>query len=234
MTALVPQASVEDTPTDSLEDILRALTTRKVDAKAVQTPSGATNAVEVQETARKALQTLSDRLGTVTVPSTRRALTPQEVNDLADLVKTAKDAKAAVDKAVEVGRNTVFNHMDVQIEEHGGSPDKLDRDKAGYYLVADEIPVESVGVRLTRELAETQPKITADSLHQLYLAGTISRSEYLSLTRPARVINADKLAKFLKQRPDVLGKVKPFVQAGKLTASFHVRPFKKGTDEDDK
>lgn len=228
--ALVPQTN--DKATD-LTSLLRTLTDQK-DTKASVTPAGPSDLVGVAEDAVKALSSLSEQLRTVTVPSDRRQLTSQELYDLAKLADTAKKAEKSVKAAVAATKTAVFNDFDVKLEEvteseEGEAPFAMNKD--GHYLVTEEAAVPDLGIRLTRELSERAPTITAKDLHTLWQAGKISREVYYSCTRALEVpreVDDEGLLEAMqneKVREAIAGAITP----GDVTASFHVRPFKKAT-----
>lgn len=228
-TSLVTQSSVDISDTDDLTEILKRLTNAKpTEVEAVQSPSKAINTIQVTETATKALTSLRDLLGAVALPSTRREATPSELEAMAELVKTAKAAVEAVNAATEGVREAAFNHFDVSLEEMVGPDGEVDADidRKGHYLVKQEIFVPGQNVRLTRELREQQPKVTATDLRTLWKSGQITREDYMTATKhvdtPREVVN-EQLAALLKRKPQLLPVIAGAITPGDVTAAFYVR-----------
>lgn len=230
---LVPQVDIKDS--DDLVSILRRYTDVKLSAeelKALQKPVDATKAVKVRDDAQDAIAALSELLKTVEVPSSRRKVTPQELDQIGELVVAAKSVIKAAEEAVSTTKEAVFNHFDVALEDAVNvGPGELGEavDGSGHYLIRDEVYVPGIGKRLTRELAEQAPAVNVVTLRQLWERGAISRADYFNATRHVdnpRVVDPEGFAALLKRKPELLPKIAEAIVPGSVSARFHVRPPK--------
>jgi hypothetical protein len=182
--------------------------------------------VGVTDDALRAISAFRSALKTVKLPSERRTLTLAEQRRVMRLVDTAKATKASVDKAVDAGKEAVFNHLDLT------APDgDYDTDKNGHLLVKQELPVRGTDKRFTRELREKAPSLAVEDLHRLMHAGKISRDLYERITyipTVPRVVDEDALFEALKADPKLVEVLSGAITPGEVTSSFNVRPLKKG------
>lgn len=228
---LVPQ-TVEIPDSADLTEILRRLSEAdgsKPDGKAVQKPSKATDTIALTQDALNSLSELQSLLRAVELPSTRRPMSPRELRDVTGLLIKAKEAVKTVEAAVEGPREATFNHFDTTLESRTSTTD-LAKDEKGHYLVKQEVYVPEHNVRLTRELREQSPEITAEELRDAWKAGDISRRDYMDATvhvEVPRKIDDEKFAALLKRKPSLLPKIAKLIKPGKVSAAFYVRPPKK-------
>lgn len=230
MTQLVPQATdlaVQD------DDNLSTLLTRVAARKVVAEPEVAhkePRVVPVSETQQKALWSVAVDLGATTLPTSRRTLELDEQIDLATIARDAKIAEKTLKVANAAIKTAFFNHFDVTLEEDNPDEELPYDEKSGHYLVDCELVLEEEALRITRELRQGAPDLTADHLLALYEDGKMTRAEYLKATRQVRVLDEDGLMSVLRKRADLLEDIEEVIEPGNVTASFWIRDVKKEQD----
>ncbi len=148
-------------------------------------------------------------------PTERRELTDAELADLLAereaidaLLKAAKKLKDRKDEGI---KHTVANHLDRQAERLGEArPEATDdlpateRDKHGHYLVGNEVRVPGTDKKFRRELAGGKPVLDGELLLAAKEAGHITHDQYLAVTTPVRVPNAEKAREAVAKAPELL------------------------------
>lgn len=202
-------------------------------AKAVaepESPSGELKRVQVDPKALMALQNLTSLLTATEFPTEPRELSEVEQKAYVELATESKLAIKALDDAVEEVKQAVFGHFDTKLLQDTPEADLPKDPEYGWFLVENEMEVPGTGMRLKRELAETQPQLTAANLKKLHEEGKITREDYYGMTvhQDARAFDADAFLSYLKKKPKVIEKLADIIVPGKITARFWVRPVKKG------
>jgi hypothetical protein len=232
MTSLVPV----DAPTQDLDlsgsvaDVLRRLSASKAVAEP-ETPAGALERVHVSKKALEALDKLSGLLTSIEFPTEARELTETERSQYMVLASESKEAQKALESAVEAVKQAIFDEFDLNLLKDQTEEELADRKdpEHGWYLVEDEKIVD--GKRFTREIAESQPQLSASALKKLWQEDKlISRADYYAMTVPqdARTFDGDKFLAHLKKKPTLIATLADVIVPGKMTARFWVRALKKG------
>lgn len=231
MTSLVPQSKPgKDLDlTGDLAEVLRRISSTKAVAEPEE-PAEPRNTVAVKKEALEALDRLSGLLQTIEFPDERRELSLKELKEYEDLASNSKEAQKALADAVEAVKKAFFGHLDTRLLQDNDEADLPRDEENGWFLVEGEQEIPGTGKRLKRELAESQPQISASALKALWESGKISRADYYGMTvhQPARAFDGDRFLAYLKKKPSLIPKLADIIVPGKMTARFWVRPVKKG------
>ncbi len=168
-------------------------------------------------------------------PSEARELTGEELVALFD-ERSAIDALEralavfALRKAKTI-RNTVNIHLDRRDERTGavrpdavGDKPATPRDENGHYLVRSQDEIPGTGKVFRRELRGGQAELDSGLLAAAEVAGAISHEDYLALTKPARVVDPDKVRAALAKNPALFAKLaRHATKTAPVTGAVYVR-----------
>lgn len=159
------------------------------------------------------------------VPQERRALEVAEASALLDEKDTLKTIKKlAADREQDI-RTTVFNHLDVLVEEEG-LDESAERDDKGHYVVAGEVFGEDDSPhKFVRQVSEQSPALSEAALRELSEDPEVefTHDDYLAMTSPIRVVDENKVMLELKKRPELLSAIQKAVTPGRKSASLYAR-----------
>lgn len=207
---LVPQSVGE---TESLQDVLKALSGPQSEQRRPETPP---RTIPVPGEALRALETLAEDLALTVYPATRRKLGPSEAYRYSSLLRNIKLAEKTFDKARDAIKTSVFNHLDIEVEE---AEVEAAVDAKGHYLVTG-----SIGA-LNREIRQGAPSVEIEGLQALLDKGKITRGQYLKMTRKPdvpRVVDEEGVLAALKKDPSLLNVLGGAIVPGKTTAALTV------------
>jgi hypothetical protein len=170
---------------------------------------------------RKALGLLSKVVGLVN-PTTRRALEPSELTKLADERLAINAVTTPLGKRLDAISEMVRHHQDVQAEQaklavaasvvRGGqmvtpaTERVADGVAKGHYLLAAPqapfaTPVEGYEDTWRQVYVSGKPFQSLTALEALLADGSITRQEYLAMTRETRSLAQDKVTAFIAKHP---------------------------------
>lgn len=169
--------------------------------------------VELTDGARTALALLPSIFGKVTMAE-RRMLSDDELTAAAQEDVVLTEVMDAAKKQREYVREIIRHHMDVTAQEGGeawprrrrpgGSRviEATPRDQNGHYLMATKGKPFIQAIRgfvkgFEQRFVSGKTKQSIELLQKLQLEGKITRKEYLACTSEVRVLDEDKIKKFL-------------------------------------
>jgi hypothetical protein len=232
VTSLVPvsQPGKDLDLTGDLAAVLRRISAAKAVAEA-ESPTDGLARVQVKQEALEALDKLSGLLKTIEFPKEPRELAVSELKDHLTLATESKLAIQALDQAVEAVKQAFFDDLDIKLlkDQTEAELEALKDVEKGWYNVGGEREIPDTGKRFKREIAESQPQLTAEALRKLWKDGKISRADYYAMTVPneARRFDGDRFLTHLKKKPKLIEKLADIIVPGKMTARFYVRDVKK-------
>lgn len=162
--------------------------------------------VEITPAFADAIMQLKEVWGSVE-PKTRRALNEKEHAALyreRQVLKTIKDTLDARYNAINV---IVKHHMDIRAEvEDRADPVATPRDTKGHYAIArrgqpERMDIPGSNEQWSREYRSNGAALSPDELLRMYEDEEISREDYLSFTRQARVVDEDKVMRAVVADP---------------------------------
>lgn len=207
----------------SMSDLLKALSpTAKREVETLgETPLPAA----ISPDQREALEKVGKVFGAV-VPDQRRMLKPAEVTALIDERQTLDEIRKMAESRNEGIRATIFNHLDVEVEEQGAA-EEAQRDAKGHYLVKGEVRgTPDTDHRFTREIRNSSPSLDASALEALAKDDEypdFTWDDYLSMTTQTRVMDENKVMLALKKNPHLVTAIAKATRPGGTTASMYLR-----------
>lgn len=206
--------------TISLSDLLKAVAPEPI---RVPAPTTVPLPAKISQEQSEALEKVVEIFGKIT-PQERRTLEPAEIEGLLEERGVLDQIKKMAQSRQDDIRTTVFNHLDVLVEQEGLDED-AERDKDGHYAVAGEVAIGDVTTKFVRQISQRSPSITEGSLKALVddPDADFTHEDYLSMTSPVRVIDENKVMLVLKKRPDLLPAIAKATQPGGKTASLYQR-----------
>lgn len=169
-----------------------------------------------------AISHLPEQFGSVQ-PDTLRALTPSEIDSLLAERRTVDTvAKLVTRRKTDIAAIVKAHHnatLDAQGESGPTAKDGTYAVPARYAGEDDEqvFSVEprsgGVNVDLDALLIDADDPEVAD----------LSHDDYLALTRPVRVLDPDKAAKLVRERPELLGVLSRYAVKGEPVVSVYAR-----------
>lgn len=174
-----------------------------------------TEVAEVPETAmitpevREALKALPRVFGKVIVEE-RRALQDAEIGDVYAEYKNIRTIGDTLKQREEVLKENIRTHIDVRAE--GNGVNDADLDDSGHYLLPTKGNPVRVSIPNSNEQFSLEYRsgragktaISSEALLDAYEEGTITREQYLSLTRERRVFDEEKASKAVLADPSLL------------------------------
>lgn len=206
----------------SMSDLLKALAPHPAEVVA---PAEAPVPVAITDEQRKAIDKVAEVFGKV-VPTERRTLQPAEVTSLVEEKETLDALKKMAEARQESLRTTIFNHLDIEVEEAGGAED-ADRDSRGHYAVKGEVQgTPGTAKKFTREVRQNAPTLDAEALKALAEDPEFegfTHEDYLAMTTQTRVVDENKVMLALKKNPSLVHAVAQATRPGNKTTSMFLR-----------
>lgn len=173
-----------------------------------------------------ALEKIKQVFGAVQ-PTTRRSLTSQEIATLAQeravidtILSMAGDRKEGI-------RDTVHVHFDTRAEAAGLVDDSTPRhEERGFYLLpGEEDPDPVTGKAFSRSVRGGAPTLDPKALEALAddPDSSMTRKDYLAMTRQVRVFDEAKFMLHLRANPDLVPVVAGAISPGKTTAAINFK-----------
>jgi hypothetical protein len=119
-------------------------------------------------------------------------------------------------------RTIALNAMDAQLER-SQSIDGISQDADGHYLISRQNAVPGSSKAFSAETAESAPTLSLDGLQALENDGLISHEDFLSMTRPVRVVDESAVLAKIKERPSLLSILSRVILPGKTRIALYVR-----------
>lgn len=189
----------------TLEDVLKAVRAALIPSA----PTGDTplpKSVALTPEVLQTLKTLGSTLADLTVPTTRRQLTEDELEPatiaLEDLTRV-KSALEGVDKRLKQIWQTNFDAVAMRDRK---VTDATNFNKDGFFVLEDtgSAAVEGLGKKVVRIPVYPTAVLTAEALAELEADGFINHTEYLAATKPVRVLDEDGVMTLVRERPGLL------------------------------
>jgi hypothetical protein len=196
--------------------------------------------VELTDEVKRALKRLPDMFNSVE-PETRRPLAQAELDLLTLEQSVISTIGAALIARQEAIKETIRNHMDADAEAKGLAvpADKTDpatgtvivaatpRDQNGHYLLAgpkEPYQVQSGPVLWSQERSAPTPKASDGELQNAFRDGSVTREEYLAVSREVRVLDQEKTRAFIRKAPERgLALLRRITVGGKPKSSLYIR-----------
>jgi hypothetical protein len=196
--------------------------------------------VELTDEVKRALKRLPDMFNSVE-PETRRSLAQTELDLLTLEQSVISMIGAALLARQEAIKETIRHHMDVAAEEKGlaVAADKTDpatgtvivpatpRDQNGHYLLAgpkDPHQVQAGPVLWSQEYSAPTPKANDGALQTAFRDGSVTREEYLAVSRETRVLDQEKTRAYIRKNPERgLAILRRVTVGGKPKSSLYIR-----------
>jgi hypothetical protein len=198
--------------------------------------------VELTDEVRRALKNVASIFNSVVIKD-RRSLTKDELDLLTMEQGVIILIGATLIARQEAIKETIRHHMDVDAEEQGLAvpKDKLGpdgevivaatpRDQHGHYLLAtsgEPHQVQCGPVLWSQEASSATPKPNDSALQAGFRAGTISREDYLAVSREVRVFDPEKARALVRKEPARgLAVLRQVTVGGKPKSSLYLREVK--------
>ncbi len=211
-------------------DLLKALKAPEMPAMMPPVPPLPSPMTDAQ---KAALARLPEVYGKV-VPQERRKLSLEEANALIAERMVIDQVKTMVESRREAIRTTVYNHLDVEVEEAAqksmaasgsGAWDVPPVDDKGHYIAEGEVRGQAEK-RFTREVRNPTPTLDVGRLRAMADdpdCSLLTHEDYLAMTEPVRVVNEARVMAALKRNPALLAAVAEATVSGKTTTALNMR-----------
>jgi hypothetical protein len=189
----------------TLTAVLRAALRPGGDAPIKPTPLP--KSVAVTPEVAQILKTVAVTLDGVTLPTLRRELDADELEDFTLALEDVTKARTALEAAEKKLKLTFQTHFDaVARNTPGFTTNGVEYNKDGFYVTEDHVSaaVEGLGKKVIRSVVPGSPVLTEEGLASLEAEGVISHEEYLKATQQVRVVDEDGVMELAKERPELL------------------------------
>lgn len=211
----------------SVMGALAAMTAKRKNAVEPKPPV----AVEVTTEEAVSLNTLAGAIESVKWPTQVRALEPEEIETLTRLRTEFIDpAEAAIKRAKESIRESMFNHFDKKAEQAKRVHEDTPIDAKGHYVLpdAESARVPGCDEKLVRETKRGSMSFgtavtLGDRLAELEDKGVITHKQYLRWTRPARLLDEDALYADAQNDDELFKIIEGITKVEAPSASLNVR-----------
>jgi hypothetical protein len=210
--------AIRDRDVQALMRVLGEPVETDLDRMPADTPATLT----VKPAARTALQFLAKAIDKLPLPSERRQLSPSERLTFLKLMDDVKAARTAVSDVEVAIRESFHRHLDVELELRDGEADVDDK---GRYIAPGEIRAAGHDRKAVRQVSELQPFMDAEAVESLYRDGTITRGQWLAVTRKveARAIDETGLLDAVAKDPSLGAKLSEAITRGERQVSIYMR-----------
>jgi hypothetical protein len=229
MTELVPTPAVTKILARSnatVGEVLKAAVAEGPKVEAAQTPLPKDPALT--ESGALALEVTASKLAHLTLPETRRQLSPAELEGVITSFTALSTATKALENSKAQIKAAIFNHFDAVAAEKGLITTDTTLTKEGWAIVEDKTSgaVEGLPKMLTREVRGGTPSLTEASLHELVTEGLIDHEDYLAMTRQIRETDESRVMEWLRKNPAKASTLAKAVTTTAKTASLNLRDNK--------
>lgn len=148
---------------------------------------------------------LPAKLAAIVVPTVRRELDVEELEELTVAMDEVKQAKAAITKAEGHFKAAFFNHFDAVARRLGRVTQDTKRTKDGWFIVEDKesAAVPGLAKKVVRETSAGSVQFGVDQLTELEAEGKITHAQFLAMTSQVRVINESAIFAAIEADPNL-------------------------------
>lgn len=148
---------------------------------------------------------LPAKLAAIQVPTERRELDADELEELTVAMDEVKQVKAAVTKAEGYFKAAFFNHFDAVARRLGLVTKDSKRTKDGWFIIEDKVSAAVPGLskKAVRETSSGSVQFGVDQLAELEAEGQITHAQFLAMTSQVRVVNEGAILAAIEADPDL-------------------------------